>query len=135
MSLLRLESSGDTLANMTTGEERAQLQHFFSIYPIDVLLFSGGGNDVVGPELVNLFDRVPDGANWKDYIRTKAMDGQFDFIANRYHSLADLRDTERKNCWIITHGYDYVRPSGKPTKYWLWPIPILLTLGPWIKNN
>jgi len=135
MSLLRLEQSGDTLARMTTGTEREELQHLFSIYPIDVLLFSGGGNDVVGPELQNLFNRVPDGGNWRDFIRQNAMDGQFDFIANRYHSLADLRDTERPNCWIFTHGYDYVRPSGKPTKYWLWPIPINVTVGPWIKNN
>ena len=135
MSLLRLESSGDTLARMTTGPERAELQHLMTIYPIDVLLFSGGGNDVVGPELQNLFDKVPAGADWRNFIRKKAMDGQFDFIANRYHSLADLRDTTRKNCWIVTHGYDYARPSGHPTKYWLWPIPLNVTVGPWIKNN
>jgi hypothetical protein len=135
MSLLRLEESGDTLARITTGTERAELQHLFSIYPIDVLLFSGGGNDVVGPELQNLFTPVPAAGNWRDHIRKDAMDGQFDFIANRYHSLANLRDTERPDCWIITHGYDYVQPDGRPTKYWLWPIPINIVVGPWIKTN
>lgn len=26
-------------------------------------------------------------------------------------------------CLIVTHGYDYAQPSGKPTTFWLWPIP------------
>ena len=29
-------------------------------------------------------------------------------IANADHSLAQLRDQYQPDCWIITHGYDYV---------------------------
>lgn len=135
MSLLRLEITGETIAAMTTGSHRAKMQHLLSIYPVDALLISSGGNDVIGPELQNLFDNVPEGGDWRDFIRKDAMDGQFDFIANRFHSLANLRDVQRPGCWIVAHGYDYARPSGKPTIYWLWPIPISVTVGPWIKTN
>src|SRR5207253_7193113 len=45
------------------------------------------------------------------------------------------RDQYRPDCRIITHGYAYVQPTGKPTKFWLWPIPINVTVGPWIKKN
>lgn len=135
MSLLRLEQSGDTIQNMTSGTERAQMRHLFTIYPIDVLLFSGGGNDVVGPELLDLFDIVPPGQPWKNFIRQANLDSTFNRLQAAYESLALLRDTIRPNCWIFTHGYDYADPSGKPTKFWLWPIPINVVLGPWIQNN
>lgn len=135
LSLLRLESSGDTLQRMTSGEQRGQLRHLLTIYKVDVLLFSGGGNDVVGPELLDLFDDVKPGMTWQDAIRPAAMDLQFRQIADAYHTIAELRNRYRPDCWIITHAYDYVRPSGKPTKFWLWPIPINLTIGPWIKAN
>src|SRR5688572_10697294 len=54
LSLLRLESSGDTLQRMTSGDQRGRLRHLLTIYKVEVLLFSGGGNDAVGPELLDL---------------------------------------------------------------------------------
>lgn len=135
ISLLRLEESGDTLLKMTKGSQRDHLRHLFTIYPIEVFLFSGGGNDVVGSELLDLFDPVPAGGSWKDSIRVEAMELQFRQIADAYHSLAHLRDAYRPDCWIVTHGYGYARPSGKPTKFWLWPVPLNVTVGPWIKAN
>ena len=135
MSLLRLEESGDTLQRMTSGEQRGRLRQFLTTYPVDALLFSGGGNDVVGPEILDLFDDLVPGQPWESAIRPTAMDLQFQHIANAYHTIAELRDQYRPNAWIITHTYAYVRPNGKPTVFWLWPIPISLSFGPWIKTN
>lgn len=135
VSLLRLEESGDTLCRITSGPQRARLRDLLGRYPVDVLLFSGGGNDVVGPELLDLFAKVPKGKAWRDYLRTDQVDRQFRQIADAYHSLAHLRDNQRPDCWFVTHGYDYVNPSGKPTKFWLWPIPLNVVVGPWIKYH
>jgi hypothetical protein len=137
VSLLRLEESGDTLLRMTSGGQRAHLRTFLQRYPIDVLLFSGGGNDVVGPELQDLFAKVPASKQdrWLEYLREDQADRQFRQIADAYHSLAHLRDNTRTSCWVVTHGYDYPNPNGQATKFWLWPIPLSVTVGPWIKNN
>ncbi|MBK5258297.1 MAG: hypothetical protein JJE51_01770 [Thermoanaerobaculia bacterium] len=135
ISLLRLEESGDTLFRMTAGSQRSKLRHLLTIYDVDALLFSGGGNDAVGPELLDLFDIVPPGESWQDFIIQDAMERQFRLIADAYHSLAHLRDVYRPDCWIVTHGYDYVKPSGKPTTFWLWPIPLSVVAGPWVKSN
>lgn len=142
MSLLRLESSGDTLANMTGATNLSFLESILKRYPVDVLLFSGGGNDVVGPELLALFDRVPDGADWRDHFAKSndpnfelAVDRTFDTIARQYNTLINMRDRVSPGTLILTHGYDYVDPSGKPTIYWIWPIPLHWTGGPWIKNH
>lgn len=134
ISLLRLEKSGDTIHNMTTGSELAQMRHLLTIYDVDALLFSGGGNDVVGPELVDLFTHVPPGDDWRDHITPK-MDFTFQMLEQAYTGIALLRDQYRPNCLIVTHGYAYVQPSGKPTKFWLWPIPLNVTVGPWIRKN
>jgi len=135
MSLLRLEAAGDTLHNMTRGEQRAKLRRLLTAYPVDILLFSGGGNDVVGPELIDFFDFVPGGADWRDHIRMETLDTRIEEITIAYRGLKQLRDQYRPDCIIATHGYAYANPSGKPTEYWLWPIPISITLGPWIQNN
>lgn len=135
MSLLRLESSGDTLHNMTHGEERAKLRHLLTTYDVDVLLFSGGGNDVVGPELIDFFDFVPDGEDWHDYIRQETLNTRMQEIVWAYKGIKQLRDQYRPDCVIVTHGYDYADPTGKATEFWLWPIPISVTVGPWIQNN
>jgi hypothetical protein len=135
MSLLRLETSGDTLHNMVRGEQRAKLRRLLSNYPVDALLFSGGGNDVVGPELIDFFDYVPDGRSWRDYVRQDALDTRIEEVKIAYTGLKQLRDQYRPKCVIVTHGYDYARPSGKPTEYWLWPIPVSVTVGPWIQNS
>jgi hypothetical protein len=135
LSLLRLETSGDTLLSMTKGKQRDKVRELFDRYPIDAFLFSGGGNDVVGKELRELFDKVPDGGDWREHIRVEAMDRQYRQIADAYHSLAHLRDAYRPDCWIVTHGYGYANPSGKATKFWLWPIPLNIKRGPWIKQN
>src|SRR5687767_7198342 len=124
MSLLRLEHSGDTLWRMVSGEQRGRLRQLLTIYPVEVLLFSGGGNDIVGPELLDLFDNLVPGQPWQTAMRQTAVDAQFRQIAEAYHTIAELRNHYRPGAWIITHSYDYVRPSGKPTKFWLWPIPI-----------
>lgn len=76
VSLLRLEESGDTIANMIGGKQRGQLRRLLTTYPVDALLFSGGGNDVVGHELVDFFTNVPAGDSWPNYL-TDAVEQQF----------------------------------------------------------
>lgn len=135
MSLLRLEAPGDTLHNMTRGEQRAKLRRLLTAYPVDVLLFSGGGNDVVGPEIIDFFDFVPEGEDWRDYLRDEAFMTRIEEIEIAYRGLKQLRDQYRPECIIVTHGYAYANPSGTPTQYWLWPIPISVSVGPWISNH
>jgi hypothetical protein len=48
MSLLRLERSGDEMVAMTTDAKLSTLRGYLQRYKPHALLWSGGGNDIVG---------------------------------------------------------------------------------------
>ena len=71
INLLRLASNGDEVINMTSGKQFATLYKILkkNNKTIDLLLFSGGGNDIVGknnlPPLLNQYQK---GFTYKDCI-------------------------------------------------------------------
>ncbi len=129
MSLLRIEDPGDELLAMTSGAQRRLLRQLLSTYPVDILLFSGGGNDVVGEELLDFLVDQPAGGTWRDALNLPLLDRIFRQIEDAYVSLIHLRDTYRPGCVIITHGYDYLVPTGKQAHF----LPFV-DVGPWIKR-
>ena len=52
ISLLRLESNGDELLEIFGSKQKTKLRRYLERYPVEALLFSGGGNDIVGADLL-----------------------------------------------------------------------------------
>src|SRR5205823_3573043 len=68
ISLLRLEKDGEKALRIVGGSQKAKLAGFLKRYPVNALLFSGGGNDVVGQDLLPLLNQKQPGMTWKDCI-------------------------------------------------------------------
>lgn len=127
-ALFRLEGSGDEILSILSGGQRASLRQYFSNYRPDVLLFSGGGNDIVGPDLLALLKSYQPGASAADCLRGDRLDRRLRQIKDCYLELIDLCGDNSPATTILAHGYDYVVPSSQGVKL----IGLKIT-GPWMK--
>ncbi len=130
ISLLRLEKSGDRALRIIGGKQKAKLAKYLGRYPVDALLFSGGGNDVVGEDLLPLLNEKKAGMTWKDCINATTTDARMDRLKSAYLDLIHLRNEKRPGCVIYIHGYDYAIPSGKGARF----MPGI-KFGPWMKPS
>ncbi|MGN7611684.1 hypothetical protein ACQZV8_06325 [Magnetococcales bacterium HHB-1] len=132
LNLLRLSSSGDEAVEMLKGQSKFHLKNLLEKYSnsLRFLLFSGGGNDIVGKwDMESLLNRRTAGMKWKDCINHEAFERKLAEIKSAYRDLATLRDTFAPQCVIITHTYDYPIPSDKGGEF-LWGS---IRTKPWIK--
>lgn len=127
MSLLRLERSGDEVVAMTTDSKLATLGGYLHRYKPQALLFSGGGNDIVGPELLKFIARRGTTFDVQAALNTTALTKRFADIRNGYARLIAMRNANAPDCLIFTHGYGHAIPSGRKAKLWG------ISAGPWIK--
>lgn len=115
-----MASNGDEAVDMVSGKQKHQLVEVLRWHtkrknrkPIDLLLFSGGGNDVVGH---NDFERFlnPDGASCttaEQCVNMPRLDRKVKQIGLAYQELLDIRDHYSPETVVITHTYDYPYPS------------------------
>lgn len=130
-SMLRLEHSGDEAREIlgAGSDQIKDLRKYLKRYPVELLLFSGGGNDIADENLPGLLNRRTPGMTWRDCINDAALAARLDEIVAAYQRLLDARDTYRKTCHIVTHGYDYPVPNGIAARG-----PFGLGhAGPWLK--
>ena len=97
----------------------------------EALLISGSGNDFVNKEFVTGLDGQPPLFN--KYTNGMGVDALIneDKWTNKINDLYGYFDTIVQNVGglpVVTHGYDYIVPSGKPAAY-----DGLHVAGPWIK--
>jgi hypothetical protein len=130
-ALKRLESSGDTIANMVgyTADARGvrALKKIVQMERPIFLFFSGGGNDIVGPELrgaILPFHPLRKAENYLDTDLWRRL------TANLRRGYQVLADEIGPLCPVFVHGYDYFYPSNKEVKIfpgvpgpgpWVWP--------------
>ena len=115
-----MASNGDEAVDMVSGKQKHKLVdvlrwHTMKVnrQPIDLLLFSGGGNDVVGN---NDFERFlnSDGSSYstaEECVNIPRLDRKVKQIGLAYQELLDIRDHYSPETIIITHTYDYPYPS------------------------
>jgi hypothetical protein len=92
-------------------------------------LFSGGGNDVVGEDLLPLLNQRKPGMTWEQCLNAETTDARFDRLRSAYVDLIHLRDENQPECRIYLHGYDWAFPSGKGSKLWG------IKAGPWMRPH
>jgi hypothetical protein len=93
--------------------------------PYDVLLFSGGGNDIVGDPLclwVRDWDSSVPPAQHVDMARFQTALG---LVLAGYEDLVTIRDATSPTTRILLHAYDFAIPTGEGVCF----------LGPWLKPS
>ena len=120
--ILNLAHRGDATVNMLSIGQRQRLER--EIIGADYLLFSGGGNDIAGPQLVTVLNQNTDGDVSKA-IASDRLKALLDCTKAMYQDLAELRDRRAPDCVIVTHGYDFPWPRAAG----------ILWLGPWMKPS
>jgi hypothetical protein len=128
-ALKRLESSGDTLVRMvgsTPGAAgiRALKKVVQGERPV-FLFFSGGGNDIAGPELRGALRPFDPKRKPREYLDTP---GWRALIAGLRTGYQVLVDEIGPLCPVFAHGYDYFVPSKKAVKIF----PGVPGPGPWV---
>jgi hypothetical protein len=126
---LRLEGNGDEARSMLSGD---QWERMFSILSdpkvrIDLLLFSAGGNDLVGRCLLPLLEQREPSMTWQDCIAEDRFQRRLDQIESAYRELLSLRDDYQPDAWVFTHDYDLAIPGDRPIR------AAGMKLGPWMK--
>ena len=127
--LLRLEKAGDEVMTILSGAQRAGLRQIFDKYPLDALLFSGGGNDIIGADLPPLLRDFSAGAQAQDLIAFSRFERRLRQISDCYRELLDLLSDSGQKAKVFVNSYDYVIPSAKGAVY---VGPFKLT-GPWLQ--
>jgi lysophospholipase L1-like esterase len=127
ISLLRLEKNGEKALRIVGGDQKAKLAEYLKRYPVNALLFSGGGNDVVGRDLLPLLNHWQEGMSWQDCINETTTQARFDRLRSAYLDIIHLRNQNRPGCRIYVHGYDWAIPSGRGAVMWG------IKVGPWMK--
>jgi len=120
--ILNLAHAGDESRFMLSLPQRRRLER--ELKTADVLLFSGGGNDLAGDQFCCWLNDNRDG-DWANALDWERLDAALDFTLAMYDDLAQIRDTINPACLIVTHGYDFPAPSDKG----------ILWLGPWLKPS
>ena len=135
--ILKLAHYGDTLdlahysdANaLKAGREGVQLISDAIDNPangeFDAILFSSGGNDIVGdPFCIWLNDADEVGNDPARALHPARFEVALQLAQAAYLDLIRLRNDKLPHAPIFVHGYDFAIPSG---------VPACLAVGPWLK--
>jgi lysophospholipase L1-like esterase len=126
--LLRLERAGDEVMTILSGAQRSKLRDYFSRWKIDALLFSGGGNDIIGPDLLPLLRPYHLGMAAQDLVAFSRFERRLRQIQDCYRELLDLLADAPQETTVFVNSYDYVVPSDRPVKL----VGIVTVAGPWM---
>lgn len=128
--ILNLAKAGDEVRYMLGVEQRERLAKELQRGcpaggPWDLLLFSGGGNDVVdNPMALWLRDFVP-GLPARDHVHAKRYSAVLALVRAGYEDLIELRDRLSPDTQLVFHAYDFAIPDGRGVCGGL--------LGPWLR--
>jgi hypothetical protein len=130
-SFLRLEHNGDEAREILASgsEQLKKLKYYLKNYPVDALLLSAGGNDLVSGALAKVLNKKTNGTSWQSAVKLATLTTVLDEIVAAYERLLDARDTLRPKCVVVAHSYCYFQPTGRKATG---PFG-LLKAGPWMR--
>ncbi len=119
-------SNGDEAVDMVSGKQKHDLVGLLRWHkkgpnrkPVDLLLFSGGGNDIVGK---NDFERFlkpyrNSYTTGRQCVNLQRLNRKIKQIGLAYQELLDIRDHYSPNTLVMTHTYDYPYPSNTGAEF------------------
>jgi subtilisin family serine protease len=127
-----VSSNGDEVVAMLSGDAKFKLLERLAREPYDGLLFSGGGNDIVGRYDFAFFLRPKFGSTLSGtaLIDEVRFGRRLQQIEAAYQDLIDLTGEfgSNRGLPIITHTYDLAYPSNQGTEILGWDL-----VDPWMK--
>lgn len=126
--ILRLEHSGDEIAQVISGNQKQKLRVILQKERFDYLLFSAGGNDLLGESFFEMLQKRKEKVKniYKESLRYEVLNRRMEMIKLAYEELFFLRDTYQPNIKILSHSYDYVIPHDQGIGF------LFFKKGPWI---
>ncbi|MEM7360100.1 MAG: hypothetical protein AAF431_13445 [Pseudomonadota bacterium] len=127
--ILNLASPGDETKDMLSIRQKRRLARELKRGPArrkkyDYLLFSGGGNDLVGIDRFHKWLKpYQTGMTAKQVINRPALKVALDMIELNLHELLEIRDQNSPKTTVIMHAYDFAIPDGRG----------VCGRGPWMK--
>jgi hypothetical protein len=97
--------------------------------PVHALLWSGGGNDLIGADLLPLLKPYVPNAAPSHCLHMPRLERRLRRLEDSYRELLDLVMDDGGEVRVYVHSYDYPLPSEKPVKLLGAKIP-----GPWLSN-
>jgi hypothetical protein len=127
---LNLAHAGDALRQMLSLPQRGEIEERLDQgrrrgIPFDALLFSGGGNDIVGDQFSRWLVPFTPGATASDLIDAVSFGAMLTVLEHGYTDLSNIRDRHSPSTTIFVHGYDYAKPTGKG----------VCGFGPWLQPS
>ena len=124
--ILNISYPGDEATKMVDGNSRWILQETLKGYPtIQMLLFSGGGNDIAADNLLKMLQPdCSDAESYEECFRDGQPAGRIAEIEHAYRDLVTIRDMYRPDAVIVTHNYDYA-VLGKKLLWMAWLDPYM----------
>ena len=107
-------SIGDEVASMMTGEQKFGFTKRLATNEFDIILFSGGGNDIVGRYDFDLFLKPRNShKHWQDCIEIERLDNKLDLIESVYVELMErvFYYSVNPDVRVVSHNYDFCVPS------------------------
>ena len=108
--------NGDEAVTMMTGDQKFAFTKRVMHTKFDIILFSGGGNDIVGKYDFDFFLKPRSTSpKLEDCIEMERLDNKLRQIRSVYVELIErtLQYSMNKDIKIITHTYDYAVPDEK----------------------
>lgn len=126
--ILNLATAGDEVRFMLGVDERKliikQLTNGCPAGgPWDAMLFSGGGNDIVGNPMALWVNEFDSNSPIEHHLNIERFDSALALVRAGYEDLIALRDSLTPTTTLIFHGYDFAIPDGRG----------ICSLGPWLK--
>jgi hypothetical protein len=112
-NLLHLASNGDEAVDMLSGESKFKLLKSIHKHHVHFLLFSGGGNDIVGRWDFDYFLKRGIRSNhFEDYLHKGRLNRRISQVTHAYEDLIGfcIEYSHNRQIKIITHTYDYLVP-------------------------
>lgn len=131
VNLLRLASNGDEAVDMTSGKQFKRLYKILknNREHIRMLLFSGGGNDIVGKnDMFPLLNEYSSNMSYLDCINLSRLEQKLETIVLSYRRLISLCEDIVPEAKIVTHTYDIAKPWDQGSEFF-WG---LIKTKPWI---
>ena len=128
--ILNLAKAGDEVRYMLGVDERRQLIKQLrdgcpAGGPWEVMLFSGGGNDIVDNPMVLWLRQYQGGVPAKQLINQPRYDIALALVRAAYEDLIALRDALSPTTHLFFHAYDFAIPDGRG----------VCGKGPWLKPS
>ncbi|MFT6269120.1 MAG: hypothetical protein ACJAVV_001940 [Alphaproteobacteria bacterium] len=128
-NIRHFEKAGDELVDdMMDGRQRKLITKALKEDQFQLMLYSGGGNDVVAKNLKNYIADDASGIGPHNRVIKGATEARIKELKNQYIELIELVAKHQHNCPIVVHGYTCIIPSDKGFEILGFKIT-----GPWVK--